>query len=393
MVVVAAIVTSGASAAAETSVLSVHASPGPKLTFHEYPIPTVRAQAGEIVAGPDGALWFTESMGNKIGRITLAGRIREFPLPQPLSNIAGLVVGADGALWFTEQPVIPGGVGFVLGRITTSGTISQYGPLSPPNPLDNVSLDAGPDGAVWTTSGVGFQRITPSGMDSDVPIPFPPSELAPVDSVSTNIVTGPDGALWFGDVYEPSDGPAGDAIGRMTTSGTFTRYLLPELSNSPVSTIAVGPDDALWYGRGEDGTGTINRIGRITTTGAVTEYRLPTSAEVPIRIVAGPDGALWVLEAFSDSTQLARLTTSGGYTEYPNVFPASGAGGQSGIAVGRDRALWITETFARAIARVGLETSSSQRPGRRCLPARPGRRHSARTAPKCRARARRVPNR
>src|SRR5262249_10912470 len=39
-------------------------------TFQEFPV-DVSPQA--ITAGPYGALWFTENVGNKIGRITTAG--------------------------------------------------------------------------------------------------------------------------------------------------------------------------------------------------------------------------------------------------------------------------------------------------------------------------------
>ncbi len=42
-----------------------------------------RGQAGAglagIAAGPDGNVWFTEGVGNKIGRITPAGDVTEFP--------------------------------------------------------------------------------------------------------------------------------------------------------------------------------------------------------------------------------------------------------------------------------------------------------------------------
>jgi virginiamycin B lyase len=33
-------------------------------------VPTANAGLQDIVAGPDGNLWFTEGGGNKIGRIT-----------------------------------------------------------------------------------------------------------------------------------------------------------------------------------------------------------------------------------------------------------------------------------------------------------------------------------
>jgi virginiamycin B lyase len=47
-------------------------------TITEFPIPT---EANSIVAGPDGALWFTAHARNKIGQITTAGTISEFLLP------------------------------------------------------------------------------------------------------------------------------------------------------------------------------------------------------------------------------------------------------------------------------------------------------------------------
>ena len=53
--------------------------------------------------GPDGNLWFTESLGNRIGRITTAGVMTEFPRHRPGSRPSGIVAGPDGNLWFTEQ--------------------------------------------------------------------------------------------------------------------------------------------------------------------------------------------------------------------------------------------------------------------------------------------------
>src|ERR1700687_3194584 len=45
-----------------------------KGTITEFPIPTAHSSPTEITAGPDGNLWFTESIG-KIGRITTSGAI------------------------------------------------------------------------------------------------------------------------------------------------------------------------------------------------------------------------------------------------------------------------------------------------------------------------------
>jgi len=42
-------------------------------TITEFATPTAFSVPVDITAGPDGALWFTEAVANKIGRITTAG--------------------------------------------------------------------------------------------------------------------------------------------------------------------------------------------------------------------------------------------------------------------------------------------------------------------------------
>lgn len=56
----------------------------------------------QITTGPDGNLWFTESSGNKIGKVTAAGSFTEYAVPTPSSTPWGLTAGPDGNLWFAE---------------------------------------------------------------------------------------------------------------------------------------------------------------------------------------------------------------------------------------------------------------------------------------------------
>jgi virginiamycin B lyase len=76
-------------------------------------VPTPDSEPGNIVGGPDGALWFTEHAGNRIGRMTLAGAFTEYLVPTPASAPMVVEPGSDGALWFTEY------YGNKIGRITT----------------------------------------------------------------------------------------------------------------------------------------------------------------------------------------------------------------------------------------------------------------------------------
>src|SRR5262249_46343590 len=84
-------------------------------TITEFPIPTRGSEPIGITVGPDGNLWFVENGGrvyiegavpepqpNNIARITAAGQITEFLIPTPNSGPTGITLGPDGALWFTE---------------------------------------------------------------------------------------------------------------------------------------------------------------------------------------------------------------------------------------------------------------------------------------------------
>ena len=146
------------------------------------------------------------------------------------------------------------------------------------------------------------------------------------------IATGPDGAVWF---PEPPN-----KIGRITTTGATTSYLIPDAGTSGPNGIAAGPDGALWF------TMSPNRIGRITTAGAVTQYRVPGRNKMPSYITAGPDGALWFTE--SDGNDIGRITTAGAIT----MFPLPGPNGAVQITSGPDGALWFTDETNNAIGRI-----------------------------------------
>ncbi len=169
-------------------------------TVTETAIPTASSNPFGIVAGPDGALWFTEFDGNKIGRITTVGAVTETTIPTANSLPRGIVAGSDGALWFTERD------GNKIGRITTAGAVTETTiPTANSSPLGIV---AGPDGALWFTERAAnmIGRITTAGVVSETAVPT-------ANSGPERIAAGSDGALWFTEF-------AGNKIGRITTPGT-----------------------------------------------------------------------------------------------------------------------------------------------------------------------------
>ncbi len=296
-------------------------------TVTEYPVPTGNSVPGSIVTGPDGALWFNEINGNKIGRITTDGTVTEYPVPTGSSRPNGIAAGPDGALWFTEYN------GNNIVRISTTGAAAEYSIPSPSSGA--VDITVGPDGAIWfaenLTSKIG--RVTMDGTVTEYPIPTG-------SSGPRNLVAGPDGAMWFSEFD-------GNKIGRITEDGTINEYPIPTSSSLPAN-IVVGPDGALWFIEMNG-----NKIGRVATDGTVTEYSVPTGNCGLNSIVAGPDGALWFIER--QGNKIGRITTDGTITEYP--IP-TGNSASINIVAGPDGALWFTESNVDKIGRITATTGA-----------------------------------
>lgn len=88
----------------------------------EYPAP-FNGLSG-IAAGLNGAMWFSGD-GN-IGRITTAGVVTAYPIPTPNVDSISITAGPDGAVWFTETYLYAGGNFAKIGQITTGGVITEY---------------------------------------------------------------------------------------------------------------------------------------------------------------------------------------------------------------------------------------------------------------------------
>jgi virginiamycin B lyase len=75
-----------------------------------------------LTLGPDGAIWFTDTARNVVGRMTVTGTFAPsdgYAIPTANSQPAGIVNGPDGAMWFAESS------GNNIGRIVPSGTTPQ----------------------------------------------------------------------------------------------------------------------------------------------------------------------------------------------------------------------------------------------------------------------------
>jgi virginiamycin B lyase len=219
----------------------------PEGSMTEFPLPTQQANPmgvadmgsspTAIVAGPDGAMWFTEMGADQIGRINAEGLITEYPLPdrnRRHANPEGITVGPDGAIWFTEALTNQ------LGRIDpATGSITEFPTFTNAAQRGiSQSVAAGADGDVWfdninaavighmTTAGKATVERLPDGR-------YKPTALVP----------GPDGKMWFFDQQKP-------AIVRLSAQGQPADVVsLPGGSNQYVFGTALAADGGshIWF--------------------------------------------------------------------------------------------------------------------------------------------------
>jgi virginiamycin B lyase len=263
-------------------------------TFSYYAIPTANSSPGNLVQGPDGGMWFTESSGNKIGHLTTAGQMVEFTVPGNDPHPMGIAVGSDGALWFTEY------LANKIGRITTTGDITEY-PLPTENSLP-LAIAAENDGAVWFTEVNAHHvgRITVDGQISEYT-----SYGTPYD-----ITQGPDLATW-------STSNIDDHVVNYLPDGSFGKVFDTTRYSDPLK-LTGGPDGALWltegFSSGDPEAG--NNIARMTTDGTLTEFPF-TADGAPGGITNGPENSLWaVWNGTTQSNKIYKVSTDGTFTDY-----------------------------------------------------------------------------
>jgi virginiamycin B lyase len=152
-------------------------------SFVEFVLPHPNSGPCKIVTGSDGAMWFTELGGGRIGRITLDGRITEYALPDRRAEPFMIVSGPDGALWFAEYNA------GMIGRMATDGRLTEYRTSSPATEPMHLSFDS--KDALWFTEvgGNALGRITPDGVRRE----FSLGERSNPDGITLDAA----GRIWF----------------------------------------------------------------------------------------------------------------------------------------------------------------------------------------------------
>jgi virginiamycin B lyase len=272
-----------------------------------FPLPADQSTFGirSVAAGADGALWLTvyasidsppSANPNVIDRMSATGVVTEYDLPAGEAAPDRIVAGPDGALWFTcaglpaNQPAI--------GRITTAGRMTFFPLPSDQSSLTPDAITSGHGGALWFLAQEGnataIDEISTAGQVT---------ELATIDGGAEDLTVGPDDAIWFVDANA-------NTIGRMTTNGQVSSFPIPTADAEPTAIVA-GPDGALWFTEY-----VADKLARITTAGHITEYPLSlnngyTIAVNPEQIASGPGNTIWFAPDLSNPSAVGVVDVGG----------------------------------------------------------------------------------
>jgi virginiamycin B lyase len=155
----------------------------------EYSVPTQNAHPYGIVSGDDGGLWFCELTGQKLGRVNPAtGAITEYTPPEPNVRPRRLVA-ARGAIYFTDSG------GGRLGRLTLADKKFKMWPSPSGNKSQPYGIAMDSTGKIWyQESAAGANKLVRFDPAVEVFAVFP---MPAADSSVRHIVRDARGRLWM----------------------------------------------------------------------------------------------------------------------------------------------------------------------------------------------------
>ncbi len=258
-----------------------------KVTIREWDVPTKGAHPHDPAVGADGALWFTEQMQNKIGRVDAAtGEFKEFPLKVKDSGPHGLVADREGNIWFT------GNFAHYIGKLDPkTGAVTEYKmPDAKAEDPHTAVFDA--NGILWFTVQAGnfVGRLDPKSGKVEL------KTVPTADSHPYGIQMNSQGVPFFCEFFTnklASIDPKTMAI---------TEYLLPE--GVRPRRMAIDAQDRVYFTDYERG-----HLGRLDPkSGEVKLWDSPAGAKAnPYGIVITPDGMVWYSESGVKPNTLVRF--------------------------------------------------------------------------------------
>jgi virginiamycin B lyase len=252
-----------------------------------------------LMVARDGAVWFTDPQGDRIGRIFPGNSKADYYfVPTPKSGPAGIAAARDGSIWFTEHAADQIGIFVPPGADRPAPGTHGFKEFALPRGGGPAGIVAAPDGSLWfaENSGNRIGRITlahnaEEAVIKEYPLPVPHSH-------PNGVALGADGSVYFTEL-------AASRIGRVTPQGQISEMVLPVAG--PALDIVAGSDGTIWTTVPK-----AHAICRLRPGTPITAFYLPETA-TPAFITDGRDGNLYFTEP---TGKIARFTPIGVMTEF-----------------------------------------------------------------------------
>jgi virginiamycin B lyase len=292
---------------------------GPTVEIKEYEVPTANSRPHDPALAPDGSLWYTGQVANKLGRLDpKTGEIKEYPLKTPNSGPHGLVADKQGNIWFTAIS------GEYVGKLDPkTGEITEYRPPQGAK-VDPHTPTFDQNGTLWFTNqesnAIGRldprtgkmdlkQSPTPHSVpygivvsQKGVPIfcEFGTNKLASIDPKTMEIkeymlpegarprrlALAKDGAVYYSDYARGYLGHFDPATGKQE------EWPSPGGAQSHPYGIAITQDGTVWYSESGVRPNTLVKFDPATNKFETTP--IPSGGGVVRNMVATPDGRLYL---------------------------------------------------------------------------------------------------
>jgi len=248
-----------------------------KVTIMEWAVPTKGAHPHDPAVGADGALWFTEQMKNKIGRLDpKSGEFKEYALKVEDSGPHGLVADREGNIWFT------GNFKGYIGKLDPhTGAVTEYKIPDPKGEDPHTAVFDG-QGVLWftfqTANMVG--RLDPRTGKIDL------KKVPTADSHPYGIAINSKGSPIFCEF-------ATNKMAKIDPKTMeITEFLLPE--GARPRRMAIDSNDRIYFTDFSQG-----HLGRLElASGAVKMWDSPGGPKsAPYGIAITPDGMVWYSES------------------------------------------------------------------------------------------------
>jgi virginiamycin B lyase len=249
-----------------------------KVTIHEWDVPTKGALPHDPAVGADGALWFTEQMANKLGRLDPAtGAFKEYRLVEGKnSGPHGLVADKNGNIWYTAN------FGGYIGKLDPrTGKVTEY--KMPDDSVDDphtAVFDA--HGILWFTAqgGNAVGRLDPRTGKIEL------KKVQTESALPYGIQINSKGVPFFCELGANKMGKVDPA------TMAISEYKLPE--GARPRRLAIAADDTVYFTDFKGGNlGLLN-----PTTGAVKMWASPGGGDSgPYGIAITQDGKVWYSES------------------------------------------------------------------------------------------------